>query len=365
MSRHFVFLRNVAPTTYLLFYHRGEQPKSYTLRDYSGGGKPRLIRGRDLPYSAEQVLKQAADRLAAPEHDLADHAFWREIILELNRHLAAHLPSPGGRAGSAGAQVQVQRYPVLALPELLRHGTKRSRPEDLARILHSPGSGDWVTWNCVRLLAGIDPAAWWPRLVELARAENPALEIAADPRDLPELETWARHPAPAGQSAGLEPTAGAEQAAGAGPALWIARGLMPEPEPAPDETEVDLTIRGRAYLVHVDAKIEPDQERSPSASAARGRILRRLDVLLEAAQDRRAAYWMLVRQGDHDQAQAQAVAELRRRPRDVAAKLRHRPADRIEALCKNLAVLRWADVVQYLLEFYGEVFKEMDRRVRR
>ena len=63
-------------------------------------------------------------------------------------------------------------FPFVDLDQLLAHPKARKR-EDLGRILQSPQSEDWLTWNVLRAIQ--HRASWWPALVSLAKGQ--ALEL--------------------------------------------------------------------------------------------------------------------------------------------------------------------------------------------
>ncbi len=63
-------------------------------------------------------------------------------------------------------------FPILD-HDLLRQLPKSQKREDIRRMVESPNSEDYVTWNVFALLKRIPPERWWPRMVALARCDNP------------------------------------------------------------------------------------------------------------------------------------------------------------------------------------------------
>jgi hypothetical protein len=68
-------------------------------------------------------------------------------------------------------EIQNNAFPVLNLQQLL--GLPKGRKsQDMQRILHSPNSEDWVTWNFFQVMSGQYPDAWWRHFISAARRRN-------------------------------------------------------------------------------------------------------------------------------------------------------------------------------------------------
>ncbi|MBF0290820.1 MAG: hypothetical protein HQK86_01540 [Nitrospinae bacterium] len=91
-----IYLADYFPDTLVFFYFKGKMEKStsFSIRDYSTGGKARIYRGKDFPgKTAADILRMAtamydARRLATadtPSYPTDDVHYWRSRISEVNQ----------------------------------------------------------------------------------------------------------------------------------------------------------------------------------------------------------------------------------------------------------------------------------------
>src|SRR5690606_30079661 len=121
---------------------------------------------------------------------------------------------------------------------------KSSKTKDMDRILTSPNSEDYVTWNVFRALGRRPVDGWWPELCGLAGAA----EIADDP---PSVELWRLVLSPRSYEA-----ASRERMARSDNDEWRKRAQIADP--VEGRTEVGVTLTGRDYCVFVEAKLSSD-----------------------------------------------------------------------------------------------------------
>jgi hypothetical protein len=150
------------------------------------------------------------------------------------------------------------------------------------RILHSPDSEDWVTWNFFQIMFRQHPSGWWGHLVSAARRRNANLNFPFDDRSLPHPVLWSSVATPAGyetQSRVRMQTSGNRE--------WILRAS--NPDPVEGSSEIDVTFDHDQFLVYVEAKLGSDVSMNTKYDPQRNQIVRNIDCLIESAGERDAA----------------------------------------------------------------------------
>jgi hypothetical protein len=145
-----------------------------------------------------------------------------------------------GFGSSAGPSCMGQ-FPILnfAALRMLPKATKRG---DLERMLHSPQSEDWVTWNLLNLLRTQHPLAWWQQVATVARAANPGLTLSISEQDQPRVEFWRRAPSPVA----YEEASRAKMRQSADPYVAARRR---NPKPVEGDSEIDVVFSTKRHLV--------------------------------------------------------------------------------------------------------------------
>jgi hypothetical protein len=213
---------------------------------------------------------------------------------------------------------------------------KASKREDLSRMLHSPQSEDWVTWNMFQLLLLQHTAAWWNWMGDAARARNPEALLPDLKATTPEVELWCVVPPPSAyESASRERMRRSDNPA------WVSRSLDPKPVEGP--SEIDVVLRHERALVYIEAKLGSDISVRTTYDPARNQIARNIDCLLEAANDRVPIFWMLARDDGAGRIYSRLMHQYRERPETLAAALPHRDPASVGIVARNLAVLLWTD----------------------
>jgi hypothetical protein len=124
-----------------------------------------LTYGGSLPYTAAQILDRSRYCFDAETVDTHDLRYWKEQTDRLNQRylgkeleaVSAHVPAKAAKPEpvTPPAGLPQAKFPILHLPQLLAHPVKGAKGQDLERILTSPRSEDYVTWNVVQLLKAL------------------------------------------------------------------------------------------------------------------------------------------------------------------------------------------------------------------
>lgn len=371
-QRQFIYAPAINPGTFLFFFHRG---RSYSFRDYVTGASVITTYHDEYPYSVDQVYDLAELHFEAPTHPTEDLAFWRKQIMDLNRrYLADRLQSASGeRVQTQPATVSVRAsrpplqqstghteqespsFPLLAVDRLLSHPVKGAKPQDLDRIFHAPRSEDYVTWNVLQLLIQDRQAEWWPTLLDLARADAPRTLLAYHEDEEPTLDAWRLYGTPPAYE-----TASRQRMADSDNPAWIVRSR--DPRPVEGRSEIDLVIEGRRCLVFVEAKLHSDISQRTTYDPERNQIVRNVDCLLEGSGSRMPAFWVLAKDRDASRDYTRLMRAYRERPALLAAALPHRSVAAIERVSRNLAIIRWEDLLASLSHVPADLRRELERR---
>ena len=343
-KRRLLYNKRVAPNTFVFFFHKGPSGTSWSVRDYSSPGSVGLRYAADfrdaagrIPLASE-IRASAQYDFPAPAHPTTDLEHWHCAIRTMNTEYLAHeapVAPPSAIAATLPASscsVSVPpAFPVLNLPKLLA-SPKAKKRGDIERILHSPNSEDYVTWNFFQLLDRVPVSTWWPRLLDLAGVNS------LDPADLPVVRLWQTTAAPRAYEALSRERMRAGENQG-----WRERSLDMNPVEGP--SEIDITFEGRSYVVFVEAKLGSDVSLSTTYDPERNQIARNVDCVLDICGNRRPVFWMFVR----DRAATRAYVQLMERYQDVSELNRavpHRAAARLASVCADLAVVTWADLLR-------------------
>ena len=145
-------------------------------------------------------------------------------------------------------QEQSTPFPFVDFDQLLAH-PKAGKREDLERILRSPQSEDWVTWNVLRAIQL--QAYWWPAVVSLAQGQAFELNDSLASSRPPAVDLWRRVATPPAYE-----HASRTRMASSKEAEWRKRADIRKP--VEGWTEVDAVLEGDEYLVFVEAKLSSD-----------------------------------------------------------------------------------------------------------
>jgi hypothetical protein len=363
--RKLVYVPEINPDTFLFFFTRGNSGRSYCLRDYSRIGKLKEDYADKFTYTDQDILTMARYKLDAPILDTHDLNSWRQIIEDANRRYLRHQLTETSPASPPKPPVvetphsshPQPAFPILDLETLLAHPIKGAKAQDMERIFSSPMSEDYVTWNMMRLLQLTDACLWWPKLLALARKENPSSIFPGMENEFPELDVWQKCLSPQE----YERLSRERMAHSNNPSL-VARSK--NASPVEGETEVDLVIRGRSYLIHVEAKLESDVSMKTTYDPDRNQIIRNVDVLLEESNHRVPIFWMFVKDKGSARAYTQLTDLYRTDPETLAVALPHRDPSVLWVIAQRITLLEWCDLLALLPEGDSAVCEELKRRVK-
>src|SRR5665213_1389410 len=173
----------------------------------------------------------------------------------------------------------IDRDRLMSMPKARKVG-------DIRRILHSPNSEDWVTWNAFALVQKLAPETWWEHLVDIAKRENPNLQLPNGWVQVPTATLWRCVPAPRGYEASSRARLRSSTIAD-----WITRAE--QPGPVEGESEIDISIHNDAVTVFVEAKLGSDVSARTTYDPERNQIVRNIDCLLDDARQTIPVFWML------------------------------------------------------------------------
>lgn len=342
--RRFLYNERLAPNTFVFFFHKGPSETSWSVRDYSTPGSVGLRYASDFQDAAghiplaSEIRASAEYDFPAPAHPTADLDHWHSVIGAKNSEYLTHQTPSAHPATIVAPQATSDApaspsFPILNLPKLLASPKSKKRG-DIERILHSPNSEDYVTWNFFQLLDSVPASSWWPNLLKLAG------ESSIDPGDCPVVRLWQTVAAPRSYE-----VLSRERMRAAENEKWRRRSLNIKPVEGP--SEIDITFEGRSYLVFVEAKLGSNVQLNTKYDPERNQIARNIDCVFDRCGSRRPAFWMFVR----DHAATRAYVQLMERYRsasELQRALPYRAPAQLLALCADLAVVTWADLLKLL-----------------
>lgn len=352
-NRKMLYIPEIFPDTFVFFYYEGDKPKKYSLRDYSGGGTPRLMYGKSLPYSALQILDMSRYCYDAETVDTHDLKYWKEQTDFYNhKHLgkeSVNKPPQSSDKAILPFQISVPnktpspKFPMLSLGQLLTHPVKASKAQDMERILTSPQSEDYVTWNMVQLLNQVSPASWWQEVLLIARADNPSFSFNPPPDDLPRIDLWHKVAAPKEYE-----KLSREKMGKSGNPLLVDRSK--DSKPVEGSSEIDIVMRGRSYLIFIEAKLESDISLNTTYDPGRNQIIRNIDCLLEECGYRTPVFWMITKDKGPIRAYTQMMRRYQQDPRKLYKDLPHRDPKQLDIVAGNLAIIVWKDILPLVVD---------------
>ena len=246
-------------------------------------------------------------------------------------------------------------FPFVDFEQLLAH-PKALKRDDLKRILRSPQSEDWVTWNVLRVIQR--RTSWWPALVSLAREEAVELDDSLVSGRTPAVVFWHRVPTPCAYE-----HASRVRMASSDNAKWRKRAENPRPVEGP--TEVDAVFEGTEYLVFVEAKLGSDVSERTTYDPLRNQIVRNVDCAIEEAGDRQPIFWMFVKDRQPQFKYSNIIDEYRSDVRLLESQLPHRDPAVLARLVKGIAVVEWRELMTLLPDTLEltDLLTEIRRRV--
>ena len=246
-------------------------------------------------------------------------------------------------------------FPFVDFEQLLMHRKARKR-KDFDRMLQSPQSEDWVTWNVLRAIQR--QAYWWPTLVSLTRRQALESEHSLTSGRPPAVDFWRRVATPPAYE-----RARRKRMASSKDAEWRSRANKQRSVEGP--TEVDVVFEGTAYLVFVEAKLGSDVCERTTWDPLRNQIVRNIDCVIEEAGDRQPVFWMFVKDRQPQFRFSQIIDSYRSDVGLLKSRLPHRDTEVLARIVESIAVVEWRELVPLLPDVSGltDVLKEISRRV--
>lgn len=153
--RQFVYIPDISPDSFLLYFEKKSASTSWSVRDYSRKDTVQVRHGAEFGWLSTEALARAEFAFPAPVVSATDLSFWHRETLSKNRqYLRSDAPPPNAA------------FPVLNFPELAKHRSKA----ELARIVNSPRSSAWLMWNFFELLRQVQPDTWLAHLLSFSQA---------------------------------------------------------------------------------------------------------------------------------------------------------------------------------------------------
>ena len=138
--------------------------------------------------------------------------------------------------------------------------------------------------------------------------------------------------------------------------------------PVERESEIDLVLEGRRFLIFAEAKLHSDLSLRTTYDPDRDQIVRNIDCLLDRVGPRVSCFWMFVREAAERRHFARVLREYQETPERLYAALPHRPERLLDQVRRNLVVLEWRDLLDFapvhgLREEELAVRRELQHRV--
>ncbi len=363
-KRRLLYNKRIAPNTFVFFFHTGPSETSWSVRDYSEPGSVGLRYASDFQDAAGRIPLASEIRAAAEydfpaaAHPTTDLNHWHAAIRTKNAECLAG-ESPASPSPILIPQTQPSdgtlepSFPILNLPKLMASPKARKRG-DIARVLHSENSEDYVTWNFFQLLESVPASCWWPALLSLTGVTS------LDPADTPTVRLWQTAAAPQAYEA-----LSRERMRRSDNPAWRKRSLDVNPVEGP--SEIDITFEGRSFIAFVEAKLGSPVSLSTTYDPERNQIARNIDCVLEVCGERNPIFWMFVRDRQPMRTYTQLMDRYRTAS-ELNRSLPHRAGARLEDVASSLAVVTWSELLKLLagakrIGIEAEVQRELQRRV--
>lgn len=310
-GRFLIFVPEISADTFVLFYAKGPDDRSFSVRDYLTGTTPsvRYAKEFDSSLTASRINEMAQRPgnfiFKAKPITTKDLDYWRRTIRDLNsEYLGSTLIHRADQVTDQMAAESELRpaFSMLDLDVFVKL-PKYRKTEDVRRIYSSPVSEDWVIWNVLRLLERRPVAEWWPRLLGLPSVSS-ELRSLAPPLT---IEPWVqvRSP-PAYEAASRARMLSSEHA------HVVSRAQLLRP--VEGKTEIDVVVRGLEYLLFVEAKLGSDISVSTTYDPARNQIVRNIDCVIEESGSTDPLFWMWVKDRESSRMYVQVLRQYRGSP---------------------------------------------------
>jgi hypothetical protein len=365
-GRYLIFVPEINADSFVFFYEKGLSGQSYSVRDYSGTPPASLRYAKEFPYDSTEILRMArragCHLVEAETVNTEKFDYWHRRVTALNERFLPKKQSnaapPPVAAAFGSAAEDRPTFPMLNMHELLKL-PKAAKSQDMDRMLHSPNSEDYVTWNLFQLF--LSGPTWWHDWLKLAELKNKHIADALSASDSQEVIFWRTVSSPR-----LYEVASRGRMASSQNELWIQRAKSPDP--VEGASEVDITLIGKKYLIFIEAKLSHDISPRTTYDPGRNQIVRNIDCLLERATDSTPYFWMTCRDCGPSRSYAQAVESYQSNPMLLADALPHRDPEVLADVIRRTAIFLWRELAA-LIDLASldsdrrEVLEELLRRI--
>lgn len=341
-KRQMVLVPEINPRSFLFFFEKGAAGFSYSLRDYSIPNHVTERRARDFGWSADEVRRKATHILDAPYMDVNLLGEWHSYTSALNASLGigstgTAILAPSGLVLQESSRATFPRTFPLLNPDGFAALPKSAKRGDVRRMLESPQSEDWVTWNVMNLLLSSRPDTWWARLSAQIMQANPNLHLPATMP--PQVRFWQQVASPKEYEASSR-----ERMRRSPDPIISARSRATEP--VEGNSEIDLIIESSSLLIYIEAKLDSDISMRTTHDPARNQIIRNIDCLLNSARGRTPLFWMFVRDASQGRAYTQLMRKYLEEPTILSHDLPHRDPLLLETVAQSLTLVTWREIAQ-------------------
>jgi hypothetical protein len=341
-KRQMVFVPEINPRSFLFFFEKGATGFSYSLRDYSIPNHVTERRARDFGWGADEVRRKATHILDAPYMDVKLLGEWHSYTSALNASLGigstgTAVLAPPGLVLQESSRAKFPRTFPLLNPDGFAALPKSAKRGDVRRMLESPQSEDWVTWNVMNLLLSRRPDTWWARLSAQILQANPNLQLPATMP--PQVRFWQQVASPKEYEASSR-----ERMRRSFDPIISARGRATEP--VEGNSEIDLIIESSSLLIYIEAKLDSDISARTTHDPARNQIIRNIDCLLNSARGRTPLFWMFVRDASQGRAYARLMRKYQEEPTILSHDLPHSDPLLLQKVAQSLTLVTWREIAQ-------------------
>jgi len=367
VKRKLILCPDINCSSFVLLFEKGSSGASWSVRDYSEPDRVSIRYAREFTFDLGSLYKRTIQAIDAPAIPTNDLHSWHQLTLETNAKFmvakSKNIPSEDMRKRS-WPEVRQRGEPFALLDsERLMSLPKARKEEDMRRMLHSPSSEDWVTWNAFAIVQKLAPQTWWRHLVHLAQESNPMLILPENGQATPTVSFWRCVPAPQEYEA-----ASRERMRSSAIPAMVSRSQ--KPGPVEGESEIDISLRSDTLTVFIEAKLGSDVRLRTTYDPARNQIVRNIDCLIDEAGATLPVFWMLVRDSGAGRAYSQLLATYREAPLKLVEALPHRRPSLLAEIARRLSLILWKDFLTVVAEtpttdeLVANVYRELLARVR-
>jgi hypothetical protein len=141
-KRQMVFVPEVNPTSFVLFFEKGDTGLSWSIHDYSepGVGKPKLSRRSDYGWTADELREKARYSFDAPTVGTDLYDYWHDLTSKYNKQYLPPSPKPAlptestPTTISTPTRIKAERlHPAAIIAQFLSLSTEVYTKRDLAQ----------------------------------------------------------------------------------------------------------------------------------------------------------------------------------------------------------------------------------------